>query len=472
MSFVSPLFFIFIPVFLLGTICTRGNVRILFYIVMSYLFYAYSFPPYVIILFFSSFVDFHVGRRISRTENKHKKYMLLCVSIMVNIGLLFTFKYAGFFIRQINDLRLCTAFTVPNLILPVGISFYTFQTLSYTIDIYRNKIKPTSSFFDFACYVAFFPQLVAGPIIRAAEFLPQLKKHVPLKRENTIRGMELVIQGFVKKLIFADNLARVVDEIFLNHSQYGGGVLWIGSLFYAMQIYCDFSGYTDIARGIGRILGFKFPHNFNWPYLSISIREFWQNWHMSLSYWLRDYLYIPLGGSRVRVDRYLFNILFVFLLCGLWHGAGYNFIIWGIYHGLLVVGSKAAMSIRIISNLWSRVPGIVNIFFTFLVVTIGWVIFRVEKTNVAFLIIKKMLCIEGNDFFMGFVSIDNVSYLIPLFLFGAALHIISYKLKYNIDGFSLMTNTYYPVRIVVLALVITILMLSAPNQRSFIYFRF
>ena len=281
-----------------------------------------------------------------------------------------------------------------------------------------------------------------------------------------------MIQGFVKKLIFADNLGKVVDEIFINHSQYGGFSLWIGSLFYAMQIYCDFSGYTDIARGIGRVLGFRFPHNFNWPYLSTSIRVFWQNWHMSLSYWLRDYLYIPLGGSRVRVDRYLFNIMFVFLLCGLWHGAGYNFIIWGIYHGLLVVGSKAAMSIRIISNMWSRVPGIVNIFFTFLVVTIGWVFFRVEKTNVAFLIIKKMLCIEGNNFFMGFVSIDNVSYLILLFLFGVALHIISYKLKYNIDGFSLMINTYYPVRIIVLALVITALMLSAPNQRSFIYFRF
>ena len=273
-----------------------------------------------------------------------------------------------------------------NIILPVGISFYTFQTMSYTIEIYRNKLEPTKDFISFASYVSFFPQLVAGPIERASNLLPQIQKKREFKYERGVQGLRLILWGMFKKVVIADSLAPMVNDIFSNYRDFGGGTLWLGAIYFAFQIYCDFSGYSDIAIGTSKLLGFELMSNFKFPYFSRNIGEFWRRWHISLSTWFRDYLYIPLGGSKEGKLKSIRNILIIFLVSGFWHGSNWTFVLWGLFHSVLFIPSfisktnrKYTTSIIAENSLLPSLKELYQIGTTFIFVTIGWVFFRVKQ---------------------------------------------------------------------------------------------
>ena len=320
----------------------------LFLLIASYFFFYYTSNYLILLLIASTILDFYVGKAIWDTKDVTKKKILLIISLAGNLGLLGFFKYADFAILQFNFLgeyfNLANEIPFLNLALPIGISFYTFQTISYTVDIYRGKLKPSESFREFALFVAFFPQLVAGPIVRAADFLPQLReklevgggnlKQIIIHNSNLKLGITIMAFGFFKKMFFADNIAPFVDEIFSYPIGLDSFSIILGTIAFGIQIYGDFSGYSDIAIGAALILGFKLPINFNKPYFATSPADFWRRWHISLSTWLRDYLYIPLGGSKKSNGQTYLNLAVVMFLGGLWHGASWNFVIWGVLHGV------------------------------------------------------------------------------------------------------------------------------------------
>ena len=307
-----------------------------FLLLVSYYFYSYWDWRFLGLIIISTIIDYTIGNLLLNSKSLKSRKLLVATSVICNLSILGFFKYYNFFL---DSFYLFFSFleqdnSALNIILPVGISFYTFQSLSYTIDIYRKKIKPTKSFFDFALYVSFFPQLVAGPIIRAVDFLPQLESPRKLSRYRLFKGSKLFIIGLFKKSYIADNLAEFIDFGFANPEILNALTLLIVTLAYGIQIYCDFSGYSDMAIGIACIMGYDFKSNFNYPYIAQNIQIFWRRWHISLSSWLKDYLYIPLGGNRKGTIRTYINLLVTMLLGGLWHGASWNFIFWGFWHGI------------------------------------------------------------------------------------------------------------------------------------------
>jgi len=383
----------------------RLKVQNALLLVGSYYFYGCWDWRFLGLIAFSTLVDYVCGQLLDRRRggprcngepetagayqfSAARRKAILAVSLFANLGILGLFKYYDFFTSSATDLLAAFGVSVQpqllNVVLPVGISFYTFQTLSYTIDIYRGALRAHHSLLDFSVFVAFFPQLVAGPIVRAKDFLPQVARRRKLDLDQIYVGGYLVFWGLFKKVFIADNLARLVDSVFSQNSWSHGGVVVVGVYAFAVQIYCDFSGYTDIARGCGKMMGFELPINFNLPYFSSNPVEFWRRWHITLSTWLRDYLYIPLGGNRRGVVRMYVAIAITMLLGGLWHGAAWTYVIWGAYHGLLLVGYKAYKTYRSADSratawqtsvvwLWFRRIA----FFQF--TCLGWLIFRAES---------------------------------------------------------------------------------------------
>ena len=332
MIFSSGLFvFLFLGfTFIYMLLQKKNTARILFVCFFSYYFYYKSSGTYFFLLAVVTVVDFILAWLMDRTETKMKRKALLMVSLCTNLGLLVYFKYTNFFFNTIYD-----------IFLPVGISFFTFQSLSYTIDVYRHNLKPLNSLLEYAFYVSFFPQLVAGPIVRAKDFIPQIRQPLFVSREMFGQGVFFIISGLFKKAVISDYISvNFVERIFDNPGLYSGLENLFGVYGYAMQIYCDFSGYSDMAIGIALILGFRFPMNFNSPYKSVSITDFWRRWHISLSNWLRDYLYISLGGNRKGKLRTYLNLIITMLLGGLWHGASWNFVVWGGFHGVALAAHK------------------------------------------------------------------------------------------------------------------------------------
>ena len=348
-------------------------------IAASYYFYAAWDYRFTALILTSTVIDFTVGRLLQQTEDQPRRKLLLTLSIVANLGFLGFFKYYNFFVDSAGVLLSQWGLGVSNLniILPVGISFYTFQTLSYTIDIYRRKLKPVGSFSDFALFVAFFPQLVAGPIVRAAEFLPQLKKPVRIRGANLWAGSQIFIIGLFKKLMIADAVAPFVDGVYAYPEYYASATVWLAIVAYALQIYCDFSGYSDMAIGCARMMGFHFNRNFHMPYLSQNLSEFWRRWHISLSSWLRDYLYIPLGGNRKGPVRTYVNLMITMVLGGLWHGASWNFVIWGTMHGGGLSVHRMWQSRFSAKSLPTR---FLSWLLTFLFAILVWVLFRAQDT--------------------------------------------------------------------------------------------
>ena len=397
MLFNSLDFAIFLPiVFILYWFVTQKSLKLqnILIVVASYFFYGWWSKRFLALILISTVLDYFVGRFLSNSNDKFKRKLLLVASLAVNLGFLGVFKYFNFFLDNFS-----TVFTLfgkeiqPNtldIILPVGISFYTFQTLSYSIDIYRRKLEPTKDFIAFAAFVSFFPQLVAGPIERAKNLLPQFYKKRAFDYNKAVDGMRQILWGLFKKIVIADNCAEYANEIFNNYGDYSGSTLVLGAVFFTFQIYGDFSGYSDIAIGTSRLFGFNLKQNFAFPYFSRDIAEFWRRWHISLSTWFRDYLYIPLGGSRGGAWMKIRNTFAIFIISGFWHGANWTFIIWGalnaIYFLPLLITDKNRNNLDVVAN-GRSIPNIKefsSILLTFSLTVFAWIFFRAENVIHAF----------------------------------------------------------------------------------------
>jgi alginate O-acetyltransferase complex protein AlgI len=379
MLFQTFQFFIFFGVvFSVYWRMRNHRARMVWLLIASFVFYMSWNPWLVSLILLSASVDYLVALRLEQTAAPRTRKLLLILSISFNLGLLAFFKYANFFLASAGALGawLGWSFNPPRLelVLPLGISFYTFETISYIVDVYQGRTRAVRSLLDYALYIMFFPHLVAGPIVRPRDFLPQLqsKKHFSWTRMQL--GVQLFLLGLFKKAVIADYLATIADPIFKSPSLYGTSAVWLGVLAYAGQIYCDFAGYSDMAVGAAHMLGFKLPCNFRAPYLAANITDFWRRWHISLSTWLRDYLYVPLGGNRHGTWATYRNLMLTMLLGGLWHGANWTFVAWGLYHGVLLAVHRA-WPWKEIGGVWLRPLSTAA---TFLCVCVGWVFFRAQ----------------------------------------------------------------------------------------------
>ena len=355
----------------------------------SYYFYMVWRVEYILLIVISTLIDYFAAILMERQDEKKKKRIFLILSLCTNLGLLFAFKYFNFFNTQLGRIYMLFGFgnyflSDLNFLLPVGISFYTFQTLSYTIDVYRGERKAERHLGYFALYVSYFPQLVAGPIERSTRLLPQLKKKSRLNYKNTMEALVRICWGMLKKVVIADRAAVLVNTVFANFGDYHGLYLVLATVAFAIQIYCDFSAYSDIAIGSAKLMGVELMENFNLPYFAKSISDFWSRWHISLSTWFRDYLYIPLGGNRVKRIRNYLNLMIVFIVSGLWHGANWTFILWGMLHGTYLIIEKIVKNIlgrvgKLRANI--KIPLFFKQIFVFLLVLIGWVFFRIGSIH-------------------------------------------------------------------------------------------
>ena len=444
-------------------------VRMLFLLAASYFFYANWNPTFLLLIWFSSSLDFFLGWTMSLTDHRLKRKLLLAVSIAVNLGILAIFKYADFFLVNISEavqwfgldpirLRL-------NVILPVGISFYTFQTMSYIIDLYRGKLQPTYRYHEYLLYVSFFPQLVAGPIVRAADLLPQFDNQPRLNEEEGSRALWLIMAGLFKKVVIADFLAiNLVDRVFSLPEMYTSWEVLAAIYGYAMQIYCDFSGYSDIAIGSALLLGYKIPLNFDRPYIALDPRDFWRRWHISLSTWFRDYLYIPLGGSRHGAWRTYLNLWLTMLLCGLWHGAEWKFVLWGTMHGVAMTFTRLiqrATGREHPASWWGK---FLTGFLTFQFVCLAWIFFRAETMSGALDLLRVLFTFVG--------GIPNLAPQIAVVLaLGYALHWLPEKWENVVRG-QFMRLPAHAQGLVLFLLIIVLYSVASSEVVPFIYYQF
>ncbi len=479
MLFNSLDFAIFLPtVFILYWFITNRNLKAqnLLIVLASYFFYGWWDWRFLTLIIFSTLVDYTVGIALSRQANNTKRSMLLWTSILVNLGFLGFFKYYNFFLDNF-----VTAFSFfgaeiqansLSIILPVGISFYTFQTLSYTIDVYKRELEPTKDIIAFSAFVSFFPQLVAGPIERASNLLPQFYKKRKFDYSKASDGVRQILWGLFKKMVIADNCAEYANEIFNNSANFNGSTLFLGALFFTFQIYGDFSGYSDIAIGTSRLFGFNLKQNFAFPYFSRDIAEFWRRWHISLSTWFRDYLYIPLGGSRGGTWMKIRNTFIIFIVSGFWHGANWTFIVWGalnaIYFLPLLLRNKNRVHLGAITTSYyfpSLNDGI-NMMITFLLTVLAWVFFRAENIGHAVNYISEMF--SSSLFAMPEMMPLEIMLLIALSL------IIEWFGKeglYALDVLNKIKSPFIKLGISFLLIIFTILYMSNSEQ-EFIYFQF
>ena len=408
MDFVSPEYYqYFLPLVFFLTIFIASGKRksqIIILLLTSYIFFWFASGWHIILLLISTCVDWTAGAKMSTTDNQKIRKKWLLASLITNLGLLGIFKYLDFIIESFNLVTLKFSSSLEldtiGLILPVGISFYTFQTMSYTIDIYRKKQDPYDSFVDFACYAAFFPQLVAGPIVRSDHFREEIQNPLSINSKRFKLGLTLIIYGIAKKMVIADNVAIHANSIFVEGEHLANiGLIWWATLCFGIQIYCDFSAYSDIAIGSAHLVGVKIPENFKTPYAATSPQDFWRRWHISLSTWLRDYLYIPLGGSRNGTKRMIFALMMTMLLGGLWHGASWNFILWGFIHGLLLIIHRFGKELKPVKKFFKftkKIGVLISWTITQICVFFTWLIFRVEETAILLPSMKTFFGIEGH----------------------------------------------------------------------------
>ncbi|MGJ3234264.1 MBOAT family O-acyltransferase [Marivirga sp.] len=482
MLFNSIDFAIFLPLvftiyWLIGT--KRLKFQNLLILLASYVFYGWWDWRFLSLVAFSSFVDFFVGLGIYKTNNKLRKKLLLWTSIIVNLGLLGTFKYYNFFLENIQDAFSFFGQNINigflNIILPVGISFYTFQTLSYSIDVYKGKLIPSKNFIAFSAFVSFFPQLVAGPIERAKHLLPQFNKPRKFNKTEAIYGLRQMLWGFFKKIVIADNCAEIANEIFNNSTDYNGSTLLIGALFFTFQIYGDFSGYSDIAIGLSRLFGFNLMKNFAFPYFSRDIAEFWRRWHISLSTWFRDYLYIPLGGSKGGKLNKIRNTFIIFIVSGFWHGANWTFIIWGalnaIYFLPLLISKKNRNNLDVIAQgrFIPKYKEFGQMLLTFSLTVIAWIFFRAENVSHA---INYLSTIFSVSIFepIQFQTLNLNFSLIPIIIVFILIEWLGRENEFAIE--KIFNKWYRPVRWGVYYTIIAIILVYSGAQQDFIYFQF
>jgi len=404
MLFNTLEYFLFLPItFFLYWAIKETKYQNIFILMSSYVFYGWWDWRFFFLIFLSTLVDYFVAMRIEQTHKKKSKKIYLLISIIFNLSILGFFKYYNFFIDSWIELLSKIGYQVTDvwtlkIILPVGISFYTFQTMSYSLDVYRSKIKATKDFISFASFVSFFPQLVAGPIERASNLLPQILSKRKFDYKQSVNGLRLILWGLFKKVVIADSLSLLVNPIFENYTSLNGGELLLGLIYFSFQIYCDFSGYSDIAIGTAKMFGIELRSNFIFPYFSRDISEFWRRWHVSLSSWFRDYIYIPLGGSKKGKWITIRNIFIIFIISGFWHGANFTFIAWGLIHALLYLviafsnkNRRYTTSIVAENRMTPSIKEIFQIIITFFTVMISWVFFRSNTITDSFLYLKKMM---------------------------------------------------------------------------------
>ncbi len=467
MVFNSLEFVVFIAIVLLlyyGALNrSHDRARKWLLLIASYVFYGSWNPPFALLLAGSTVLDYFLGLRLAATESPSKRRLLLGVSLVANLGVLGFFKYGDFLREQVYSLLglvgVVEAIPAPwNIVLPVGISFYTFQTLSYSIDVYRREQEPTRSLLDFALFVSFFPQLVAGPIVRSKQFLPQLDGDRPVGVSETEEALVRIFAGLLKKVVLADTLGEYVDQVFAFPRSYGAPNVLLGIYAYTYQIYFDFSGYSDIAIGLAALFGFRIPENFNRPYLSSNPREFWQRWHISLSTWLRDYLYVSLGGNRASALRTYRNLALTMLLGGLWHGASWNFVIWGAFHGVWLAVHRFWTTGRVAATakwLWLRR------ILAFHMVCIGWVFFRAATFADAMMIFSRLADFRWTWHSSVYIAATGVLISVLLHFAEAPLDL---RRRYRDLPPALQGVGY--------GLAIIVIFLFAPSAGRFIYFQF
>lgn len=478
MLFNSLDFAIFLPVvFILYWFFFNKNLKIqnIFLVAASYFFYGWWDWRFLSLIFFSTIVDYFVGRGLLKYKSPTRRKLLLWISISVNIGFLGFFKYYNFFLE--NFIAFFSFFgseisaSTLNIVLPVGISFYTFQTLSYTIDVYKEKLKPTNDFIAFAAYVSFFPQLVAGPIERATNLLPQFQRIRDFSESAAVNGMRQILWGLFKKIVIADNCAVHVNHIFANSSDMDGSMLVIGALLFTFQIYGDFSGYSDIAIGTARLFGFNLMRNFAFPYFSRDIAEFWRRWHISLSTWFRDYLYIPLGGSRGGTYMKIRNTFIIFIVSGFWHGANWTFIIWGALNALyflpLLLTNRNRQHLEIVAQgkFIPKIREVMGMAITFSLTVFAWIFFRAESLGHAIEYISGIL--SPSLFTMPDLSgMRLIMLIIILFI---AFEWIGREKNYAL---AYVKNWKKPVRIGTYYIIVFLIFMLTGEQQEFIYFQF
>lgn len=473
MLFNSLEFILFFPIVfcLYWTLHRRVRIQNLFVVIASYLFYGWWDWRFLLLIAFTTLCSYTSGILMEKFRERKGVPKLICISnITLNLGILFLFKYFNFFAESLISLLTAIGLqahpTTLSLILPVGISFYTFQAIGYTIDVYKEKIPAARDSISFFAFISFFPQLVAGPIERASRLYPQFLRQRTFDYQQAVRGCRLILWGFFKKIVIADGAAEIVNAIFGNAAAYNASTLWLGAILFTFQIYGDFSGYSDIAIGTARLLGIDLMKNFDKPYLSKSIPEFWRRWHISLTTWFRDYIYFPLGGSRCSKAKCLRNTMVVFLLSGLWHGSNWTFVAWGLYHALFFVP-------RLLSgkkeNEHTRFP-LISVGVTFLIVTIGWVLFRADNLSVAFTFLKGMVCGGG-----GMPLLSDIQWraffecIVAILVLMSAEYIVAHYHnvidKLNRPKFRFLRMTLYVI------IAIWAFLFYYPQQ-SFIYFQF
>ena len=449
------------------------RTRNMLLLVASYVFYGWWDWRFLALIFVSSLVDFFVGLRLAQTERQAGRRLLLSLSLAVNLGMLAAFKYFNFFAASLaavfSALGMRAGWTDLNIILPVGISFYTFQTLSYTIDIYRRQLEPTRDVVAFFAFVSFFPQLVAGPIERASHLLPQFLSPRAFHDTRARDGLRMMLWGLFKKTVVADNLAPIVDVIFANTADQSAATLWVGIFYFSMQIYCDFSGYSDIAIGTARLFGFDLSRNFATPYFARDVGEFWRRWHMSLSTWFRDYVYIPLGGNRTSRPRYFFNLFATFTLSGLWHGANWTFVVWGALHGLfylpLVFGKRSRQATHTIAQggWFPSRREVVQLSVTSLAVLLAWVFFRADSITHALQYLRGMFT---------YTSQTALSGLLEPLPFALGMLLMEWLHRERPHSLEISDHPVWVRWAIYYVLVLIIWIYRAGGAESFIYFQF
>ena len=483
MLFNSLDFAIFLPIvfilywFVFNKSLKRQNLLVA---IASYVFYGWWDWRFLSLIFFSTLVDFTIGVKLKNTNNLSKRKMLLWLSILVNLGFLGFFKYYNFFLDNFKSAFSFAGYEVNsnslNIILPVGISFYTFQTLSYTIDVFKRRLEPTKDFISFTAFVSFFPQLVAGPIERATNLLPQFYRKRTFEYSKAVDGMRQILWGLFKKVVIADNCAVYANHIFENSTDMSGSTLLLGAIFFTFQIYGDFSGYSDIAIGTSRLFGFNLMQNFAFPYFSRDIAEFWRRWHISLSTWFRDYLYIPLGGSKGGTLMKLRNTFIIFIVSGFWHGANWTFIVWGVLNAIyflpLLLTNKNRQNLQVIAlnSIFPSMKEFFQMITTFGLTVIAWVFFRAENITHAMDYLRGIFSFSLFElpYYSGIGLASSTILLLPLFLI---IEWFGRRNDFAIERLPFYSKRFF--RWIFYAFIISIIgMFMYSEETEFIYFQF
>jgi alginate O-acetyltransferase complex protein AlgI len=474
MVFSSIVFLLgFLPVFLITYYLVPRKFKNLTILLFSIFFYSWGAPKFIFVILGTTFIDFHLVKWMSGMKTRLHRRLLLSLSVSINLGLLFYFKYSNFFVENFN--HLLSAFGIEGvswtrLVLPIGISFYTFETITYVVDVYRRVHGPLKNFWDYQLYIILFPKMIAGPIIRYHQLADQITDRSENETtDNRLTGFYRFVIGLAKKVLIANHMGIQADQILSTDlSSIGSSTAWIGILAYTFQIYFDFSGYSDMAIGLGRMIGFRFPENFNNPYISQSITEFWRRWHMTLGAWMRNYLYIPLGGNRVKTKGRLYlNLWLVFLASGLWHGASWTFVFWGAFHGFMLVLERGFLL-----KFYTKIGRLPSTVITFLIVVVGWVFFRIDDFPKAFTFFRKLFAFEPGHTLTTEPGVWFYFAIAALFAFfaypawGQKIQDAVYLGDYS------KRRHFQVVSIAVVLLLLSISSITAFGFNPFIYFRF